>query len=245
MEVRANNLEIDASYASMLPEAKPGPHVLLEVSDTGSGMPPEIVERIFDPFFTTKGVGQGTGLGLSTVHGIVQGHGGFVKVTTQPGKGTTFHIYLPAAPQQSADDSATEEEIPEGHGELILFVDDEAAVRNAARTALEAFGYEVLLANDGTDALAMFAQNAGRVAMVLTDLMMPFMDGVALIHALRSMAPNLSIVASTGLAEKVRLAELHAMKVETVLRKPFGADTLLRTVHQTLHPKPLSPLPTN
>jgi CheY-like chemotaxis protein len=236
--IQAAKLEVDASYASMLPEAKPGPHVLLEVRDTGSGMPPEVVERIFDPFFTTKGVGKGTGLGLSTVHGIIQSHGGFIKVDTQPGQGTTFRVYLPAAPQhgEMLDSAEVREEIPDGHGQLILFVDDEAPVRNSARTALEAFGYEVLLAADGTEALAVFAKNSACVAAVFTDLMMPFMDGVTLIHALRSMAPSLPVVASTGLAEKIRISELRAMKVETILRKPYGAETLLRAVHRALHP---------
>ena len=237
LRLSAANLDLDASYASMLPEATPGPHVLLEVSDTGSGIPPEIVERIFDPFFTTKGVGKGTGLGLSTVLGIVKSHGGFIQVNTQPGKGTTFQIYLPASPdRKAAPAEASRAQIPEGHGELVLVVDDEASVRDAARLVLETGGYRVLLACDGTEALAVFAMNSGSVAAVLTDIMMPFMDGVALIRALRTMAPDLPIIASTGLGEKTQLAELKAMGVETVLNKPFGADTLLRTIHDALHP---------
>ncbi|EDY17909.1 signal transduction histidine kinase, nitrogen specific, NtrB [Chthoniobacter flavus Ellin428] len=239
LRLSATHLEVDASYASMLPEAKPGPYVLLEVADSGSGIPPEVVERIFEPFFTTKETGKGTGLGLSTVHGIVRSHGGFIKVATEPGKGTTFQVYLPASPgcSQVRDADTARAEIPEGHGELILVVDDEAAVRESARHALEAFGYEVLLAADGTEALAVFVQNSGRIAAVLTDLMMPFMDGVALIHALRNIAPNTAVVASTGLGEKARLAELKALGIATVLRKPYGADLLLHTVHRALHPE--------
>jgi two-component system, cell cycle sensor histidine kinase and response regulator CckA len=232
----AKNLDLDASYASMLPEAQPGPHVVIEVCDTGTGIPPEIVERIFDPFFTTKGVGKGTGLGLSTTLGIVKSHGGFIQVSTQPGKGTTFRVYLPASPQADAPPSdVSREDVPEGHGELILVVDDEASVQSAARISLESAGYRVILAADGTEALAMFAMNSESVAAVLTDLMMPHMDGVSMIRALRAMTKNLPIIASTGLGEKVQLADLKAMNVEFILRKPYGANTLLRTLHEILH----------
>ncbi len=237
LQLRAANLEVDSNFASMAPGAVPGPHVLLEVSDNGSGIAPEIVERIFDPFFTTKGIGKGTGLGLSTVHGIVQSHGGFLKVNTQLGKGTTFQIYLPASPTHEAalpDD--TRAEVPGGDGELVLVVDDEANVRHSARLALEATGYRVLVAADGTEALALFVRNSGSIAVMLTDLMMPHMDGVTLIRALRAMAPSLPIIASTGLGDKTQFAELKAMGVKSVLPKPYGGDVLLRTIHDLLHP---------
>ena len=243
MRLHAANLELDANYASMVPEAAPGPYVLLEVTDTGSGIPPEIIERVFDPFFTTKGIGKGTGLGLSTVLGIVKSHGGFIHVNTEPGKGTTFQVHLPASPDQAAlPADASRLDIPEGHDELVLVVDDEESVRGAARFALENSGYRVLLAADGTEALAVFAMNSGSVAAVLTDLMMPFMDGVAFIRALRTMAPKLPIIASTGLGEKAQIASLMAMNVETVLHKPFGAGILLRTIHRALHPEASSPV---
>ena len=242
LRLQAANLDLDASYASMLPEAAPGPHLLIEVSDTGTGIPPEIVDHIFDPFFTTKSLGNGTGLGLSTVLGIVKSHGGFIQVNTQPGAGTTFQVYLPAAPgRHAAPPDAARARIPAAHGELVLLVDDEVSVRDAARLVLETAGYTVLPACDGTEALALFAMNSGLVSAVLTDLMMPFMDGVAWIRALRTIAPGLPIVASTGLREKVRLAELKAMNVETVLHKPYTADTLLRALHGALHPAASSP----
>ena len=244
LRLNAINLDVDASYASMLPAATAGPHVLLEVSDNGTGIEPEIVERIFDPFFTTKGLGQGTGLGLSTVHGIIKSHGGVIKVDTDAGKGTTFQVYLPAQPKRDAEDApAASPEIPEGHGELILIVDDEASIRVAARTALEAFGYEVVLAADGTEALAVYAMNSHRIALVLTDLMMPLMDGMNLLHALRRMAPELPFIASTGLGEKAKEDELKAMKIACVLHKPYGAATLLRTIHEALKSLPTPPTP--
>lgn len=237
LRLSAVNQAFDESYASMVAEAVPGSYVLLEVSDTGSGIPPEIVERIFDPFFTTKGVGKGTGLGLSTVHGIVKSHGGFIKVLTQVGKGTTFQVYLPASPQHRGvlDSPIEHDDLPVGHGEIVLVVDDEESVRNAARTALDAFDYKTLLAADGTEALAIFAQQLDRIAVVLTDLMMPHMDGLALIRALRRMKPKLRIVASTGLGDKTELGVLRGMNVATVLHKPYGAETLLRTIHEAIH----------
>jgi PAS domain S-box-containing protein len=237
MRLRSNNLDVDPSYASMLPEALPGPHVVVEVSDTGSGITPEVVERIFDPFFTTKGLGKGSGLGLSTVLGIVKSHGGFIQVSTEVGKGTTFQVYLPASPDQETPADTARTDIPMGHGEFVLVVDDEASVRDAARIALETAGYRVLLASDGTDALAVFATNADNVAITLTDLMMPFMDGVALTRVLRVLKPDLPIIASSGLGEKVQLADLKAMNVQAILHKPYGAGTLLRAIDEALHPK--------
>ena len=235
--LQAANLELDASYASMLPEARPGSYILLQVSDTGGGIPPEIAERIFDPFFTTKAIGKGTGLGLSTVLGIVKSHGGLLNVNSTPGAGTTFQIYLPAAEDReaAASDPALAEP-PLGDGELVLIVDDEPAIADIARRVLESHGYKALVAADGTEALALFAGDADRIAIVLTDLMMPLLDGVALIRALRKMKPRLPVIASTGLGEKAHLAELKAMGIEVILYKPYRAAALLRTVHDVLHP---------
>ncbi len=238
LRLSAANLDIDTSYASMLPEISPGPHVLLEVQDNGSGIPPEIVDRIFDPFFTTKGVGKGTGLGLSTVHGIVKGHGGLLKVTSAPGHGTTFQIYLPAVPDQEAVAGAdTLTPPPAGHGELVLVVDDEPAITNAARTVLEANGYRVLLAHDGAAALAEISLHMHDIAVMLTDVMMPVMDGALLVRTLRKMPVSIPVIGSTGLAEKAHLDELRALNTEAILRKPYNAGMLLRTLDGVLHPK--------
>jgi len=243
LRLGASNLDLDASYASMLPEAIPGAYVVLAVSDTGCGIPPEIVERIFDPFFTTKPPGQGTGLGLSTTLGIVKSHGGFIHVKTAPGKGTTFEVFLPASPEfQSVPAEAVHVEAPKGRGELVLLVDDEPSVRGAVRIVLEASGYRVHVACDGTEALALFAMHSGSIAVVLTDLMMPLMDGVSLIRALRAMAPTLPIIASTGLGEKAQIAELKRLGVETILHKPYSADLLFRTIDHALHSR--QPVPT-
>jgi PAS domain S-box-containing protein len=239
LRLSAANLDIDASYASMLPESTPGHHVLLEVSDTGSGISPEILERIFDPFFTTKGVGKGTGLGLSTVHGIVKSHGGFLKVESELGKGTTFKVYLPVAPDQVAVAATTASSPPPtGHGELVLVVDDEAAVINAAQAVLEANGYRVMLAADATEALVKFTENSHDIAIVLTDIVMPVMDGVLFLRTLRQINPNIPVIASTGHSEQKQIDTMRELGIETVLHKPYNAGTLLRTIHAALHPKP-------
>ncbi len=243
--VRASNIMIDANYASTLADAKTGPHVLLEVRDNGCGIPPEIIERVFDPFFTTKGAGNGTGLGLSTVLGIVKSHGGHINMSSHPGEGTSFQIYLPASldPQAVPDASGGADALPRGNGECMLVVDDEEAIRNAIRSVLESHGYRVIVAMDGVEALAVFARNPGTIQGVLTDLMMPLMDGTALIHALRKLEPRLPIIASTGLGEKARFAELDAMGIGRILTKPYGAAELLQIVNEALHPDAAAPHP--
>jgi len=235
--VSAANLDIDVSYASMLPEVAPGAYVLLKVSDTGSGMPPEILERIFDPFFTTKEVGKGTGLGLSTVHAIVKSHGGILKVESVPGEGTVFQVYLPAAVElEETADVGGAAVPPCGHGEMVLVVDDEPAITSAARSVLEANGYRVLLACDGVDAIDIFSKNMNEIAVVLTDVMMPVIDGVTFVRTLRKLSAEVPVIGSTGVGEKEQLDQLHALCVQHVLSKPYNAATLLRAIHGVLHP---------
>ncbi|WP_395730461.1 PAS domain S-box protein [Prosthecobacter sp.] len=237
LRLSAANLDIDTSYASMLPEMAPGPHVLLEVSDSGTGIPPEILERIFDPFFTTKEVGKGTGLGLSTVHGIVKSHGGLLKVVSAPGNGTTFQIYLPAAPNQESIEDAAAAPPPTGHEELVLVVDDESAITHSARTVLEANGYRVLLANSAIEALVLYTEHSKEVALVLTDLMMPGMNGVLFLRTLRKINPGLLVIASSGLCNQAQLDTMKSLGVEAVLHKPYNSNMLLRTIDGVLHPK--------
>ncbi len=232
------NLDIDASYASMLPEVTPGPHVVLEVRDTGTGISPEVLERIFDPFFTTKEIGKGSGLGLSTVHGIVKSHGGSLKVKSTPGQGTTFQVYLPAALDQAAvADAAASAPPPTGHGELVLVVDDEPAITQAARTVLEASGYRVLIAGDATEALLLFTKSPQEIAVVLTDIMMPVMSGVLFLRTLRRIKPTVSVIASTGMCDQTQLDAMLALGVEAILHKPYNSGMLLRTINGVLHPK--------
>lgn len=232
--ISGENITVDEQYAGLVPEATPGPHVLLRVVDSGTGMPPEVMEKIFDPFFTTKDLGKGTGLGLSTSMAIVKSHGGFLRVSSAMKKGTTFECYLPAKMETSETAIAPEPELPRGDGEMILVVDDEEAVRRITQQTLEAFGYRVLLANDGTEAVAMYAQRSAEIAAVLTDLMMPEMDGPATIQVLRRLNPALPIIAASGLATADHVGRVTNLGVRHVLAKPYSAAALLQMLKEVL-----------
>lgn len=238
LTITLENRVIDESYARMHLEAKPGPYVVIYVEDTGTGIPPGIVDRIFEPFFTTKEQGKGTGLGLSTVMAIVKSHDGFIDVYSEYGRGTTFRVSLPAlqiGPEKLADAALTE--LPLGNGELILVVDDEEGIREITRSTLQAFGYSVLTAGDGTEAVAVFAQNQDRVMLALVDMMMPFMDGPATIRALRRIKPGVKIIASSGLADNSKAAEAANAGVKQFLAKPYTAEKLLKTIAEVIKEK--------
>lgn len=233
------NVTLDDSLAVMSPGARPGRHVLIRVADTGSGIAPEILDKIFDPFFTTKPAGKGTGLGLSTVAGIVKSHGGFLHVRSEVGQGTTFLVYFPVANDAVVSvENPTLPPAPRGNGELILVVDDEEYIRDVVRETLVRHGYAVEIATDGADATAQFARSKGSVRLVITDLDMPVMDGMALLHVLRRMSPGLRVIVSSGVASGGNLdrrkAELLTQGVDRILVKPYAADELLRAVHEVL-----------
>jgi CheY-like chemotaxis protein len=172
----------------------------------------------------------GTGLGLSTVMGIVKGHGGFANVYSELGKGTSFRIYFPATETPMTAQALREaEELPKGRGETILVVDDEAAIREITQGTLEMFGYKVLTAGDGAEALAIYAQHQDDIKLVLTDVMMPYMDGAATVRALRRMNPEVKVIASSGLAGNGR-SELASLEVNDFLTKPYSAEKLLTAI---------------
>lgn len=176
LSIYAENIIIDENYARMNIDAKVGPYVVITVSDTGTGIPPKIMDRIFEPFFTTKEPGRGTGLGLSTAFGIVRSHGGFINVYSEVGRGTRFRVYLPAI--ETAEVKKEEErrgELPRGNGEMILVVDDEA------------------------EAIALYTQNREQIGVVLMDMVMPIMDGLAAIRALYKIDPHVKVIAVSGL----------------------------------------------
>jgi len=201
LTLSAENFPVDEHYASMTPGAKPGPHVCFDVTDTGMGIPPQNMEKIFDPFFTTKELGHGTGLGLSSVIGIVKSHGGFMTVHSEIGRGTTFKVYLPAVVDKLERLAETPETVlPPAHGELLLLVDDEKAILQVARALLEGHGYRILTAEDATEALALFAMRKDEIKLVLTDLAMPLMDGVSLIRTLKKMKPDVCVSSLPRLA---------------------------------------------
>jgi len=217
--------------------ASPGPHVLLQVSDTGHGIPPDIIEKIFDPFFTTKEVGKGTGLGLSTVLGIVRSHGGFLDLESQPGQGSTFKIYLPAhsAPLSLAE-AAEPTPGPHGHGQCLLIVDDESNIRSALQRLLREHGYRTIAAVNGQEAMEIMRAHGAEIQAVVTDILMPVMDGVKLAEGLRQSHPQLPIIACTGWGQEGVQSRLRDLGILTLLMKPYAAERLLCALHEHLAP---------
>ncbi|MBU6401365.1 MAG: response regulator [Verrucomicrobia bacterium] len=241
LKIGAENAQLDETFASMNPEAKAGPYVVLRVADTGEGIPAEIRDKIFDPFFTTKEQGKGTGLGLSTVLGIAQSHGGFVKVASKVRAGTTFEVYLPAVPEAVPPaPPSLSEAARRGNGEMILIVDDEATVRDVAQKLLERSGYRAVTAADGAEALAAFVAHRAALRLVLTDLMMPIMDGLTLVRTLRKLDAGIPIIVWSGLgsrgARADQEAELQRLGVGELVLKPFTADQLLGLIEKALTP---------
>jgi PAS domain S-box-containing protein len=235
LSIVAENLVVDENYARMNIHAHVGPYVAVTVSDTGVGIPPAVLDRIFEPFFTTKEVGKGTGLGLSTVIGIVKDHGGFVNVYSEVGKGTRFKVYLPAI--ETTLSQTTEESnrhLPEGNGELVLVVDDEAAICEITKATLEAYHYEVMTANDGIEAIALYAQHRDKIRVVLVDMMMPSMDGFTTIRTLHKIDPQVNVIAVSGLNSNQQSAMLSGVGVKAFLAKPYTAEKLLKILCDVL-----------
>ena len=241
--ITAGDVFVDAALARSLPEGRPGEHLRLSVTDTGTGMPPEVIDKIFDPFFTTKEVGKGTGLGLSTVRGIAKGHGGFLQVESEVGRGTTFHLYLPALMVKPAlvGHEPVHAEPSGGRGELILVVDDDEGVREMMQSLLEYHGYRVITACDGREALACFRNNPGRIAVVITDLLMPVMNGVEVIAAVRTLDSAVPIIAisSFNVVAK-RVPDFDERTVTATLDKPINAALLMGTLRRVMRANTVS-----
>lgn len=237
LTLAAQNAVVDEVFAAVLPDASPGDYVCLSVSDTGTGIAPAHMERIFDPFFSTKEPGKGTGLGLGTVLGIVRGHGGFVRVDSRVGRGSTFELYLPASHESKAgaQDTVLLESPPaRGRNQLILVVDDEAAVRRAVQDTLTRHGYRALTAEHGEEALSLFMQHRAEVRAVVTDMMMPVMDGPELTRRLRQLDERLPILGMSGLTDRAELQRFESLSLGVMLAKPFPGAKLLATLHAAL-----------
>jgi PAS domain S-box-containing protein len=238
--LQIENTELDETYASMNSGSRPGPYLVISVSDTGTGIPVKIRDRIFEPFFTTKDLGRGTGLGLSTSLGIVQSHGGFFNLTSEMGKGSTFKIFLPANTETAAKEKKAEKatELPRGHNELILVVDDEAPILNVAKTTLERFGYRVLIAANGAEAVSLYALQREAIAVVLTDMSMPIMDGPTMAVALRAINPGVKIIGSSGLGASGGSTGAAHAGVTEFITKPYTADMLLTSIARVIRGNP-------
>ncbi len=231
LTLAADNVELDAGEAGQIPGGRPGRFVMLIVSDTGTGIAPEILPRIFEPFFTTKAVGQGTGLGLSTTARIIQQHSGFLNVRSEPGSGASFEVYLPAASLAPRLEMKPVAPVASSHGqgELILVVDDELSVREMISLGLTTQGYRVITAADGAEGLARFESQAAEVRLILMDTDMPVLDGESAVKLLRTLAPVIPIILMSGELDS-HPEDGAAVK----LVKPFQLEDLLHAVAQGL-----------
>lgn len=212
-----------------------GPYVMLAISDTGFGMDEDTRKRIFEPFFTTKAIGEGTGLGLATVHGIVEQHGGQIRVHSGPGKGTTFKIYLPLVEEKAEDlDAEVDQRIGSCGSETVLLVEDEEAVRSVVQRALSTAGYEVLVASRPSDACRLFSDYSDGVDLLLTDIVMPEMNGPALFLELSKSRPTLKVLYMSGYANRVISHDNGPVSGKPFIQKPFTLAQIARRVRAVL-----------
>jgi two-component system cell cycle sensor histidine kinase/response regulator CckA len=238
LSIRAENRVIGDFAARIIEGARAGSFVAFEVRDTGTGIAPDLLARIWEPFFTTKPKDLGTGLGLSTVRGVVAGHGGFITVESAVGTGSTFRVHLPAVRQTpTLPVGRSEPAARRGQGELILLVDDEPTVRDLATIILTSYGYRVISAGDGREAIDRFLQHRDEIALVVSDLSMPKLDGHGLTVVLKRLQPDARIVIMTGMGGSPDgEAPVRADLVTATLAKPFTRDALLQAIERALHP---------
>ncbi len=232
-------VELEEGYASRQHDAESGTYLLLMVKDTGCGMDPQTRGRIFEPFFTTKEPGRGSGLGLSTVYGIVRAHGGHVICESEPGQGTTFWVYLPVTRAGTEEETSTapqktRRQQTSGHGETILVVDDEPAILESVQTALQQAGYQALVASSGEQALELYARQGQDIDLVLLDLGMPGMGGLRCLKELRRMDPEAKVVITSGYSAEGLAAKLRQAGAAAYLLKPYRMDQMLEKIREGL-----------
>jgi signal transduction histidine kinase/ActR/RegA family two-component response regulator len=234
LAVSLKSVVVSAEEAKMIVNLQPGPHLCLEVADTGCGMSRAVRERIFEPYFTTKGQGEGTGLGLSLVHGIVTGLGGGINVNSAPGLGTTFKVYLPRIAVEPRAEAEVKSAIPPGGDESVLVVDDEASITGLERKLLEGLGYRVTVVAGGEQALQAFRAKPADFDLILTDMTMPGLNGDELAREILRIRPEMPIILCTGFSELIDAEKAEAMGIKEFLLKPLEKGELARAVRRAL-----------
>lgn len=235
LKVELANTQVDEAWARAHPDLAPGRYVRLKVEDNGNGMDRATLARIFEPFFTTKPVGEGTGLGLAVVHGVMKNHDGGVVVESRLGEGTAFHLYFPVFDEEVGEPPAAAEPVPPGRGERILFVDDEEPLTSAGKAALERMGYQVTPVNDPAEAFERFSRAPGEFEVLLTDLNMPGMSGAALAQKVRAIRPEMRLILTTGFNATLTEEVAREMGFGALLAKPYDLRSLGEAVHRVLN----------
>jgi CheY-like chemotaxis protein len=233
LDVSLVNVELDSDYTDNHPDLKPGPYLKLTVSDSGHGMPPHILNRIFDPFFTTKDKGEGTGMGLSVVHGIVKSHGGIITVYSEPEKGSMFNVFLPTIEEKTELKKLMGEPILHGT-ERILFIDDEQSLADIAKRLLESLGYDVTTRTSSLEALELFKAKSDRFDLVITDMTMPKMTGDRLAEELLRIKPDIPVILCTGLGAMIDKDKAKAMGVRAFVFKPILMRDMAAAIRKVL-----------
>ena len=234
LTVELAETEVDDHFAQAQADLRPGNYVRLRVADNGRGMSPTTLARIFEPFFTTKALGEGTGLGLSVVHGIIKSHDGGLTVQSQPGAGTTFDLYFPVFEAEVAEPEPGAEPLPCGHGERILFVDDEESLARLGENILKRLGYQVTVLSSVMDALALFREQPDAFDLVITDLNMPVMNGTTFAWTLLELRPDLKIILTTGYSATLTPEAAQELGFRALLPKPSDLRSLAEIVQRVL-----------
>ncbi len=233
LEVGLSDVELDTDFLKEYPEMNPGSYIKMTVRDTGQGMAPEIIDRIFDPYFTTKAPGEGTGLGLAIVQGIVESYKGAVTVMSEPGKGSTFTIFLPVIENRQGPDEKSDEPLPRGK-ERILFIDDEPAIASLGMLMLERLGYEVIVQKSGSEALALFKTQHQKIDLVITDMTMPGMTGEALAREMMHVRPDIPIILCTGFSHRINQQKALQSGIKKFIMKPFTVREVAAAIREAL-----------
>ncbi|MFC1834729.1 response regulator [Thermodesulfobacteriota bacterium] len=234
LQIESKNVVLDQRYCESQLAMKPGEYIVVTVSDSGCGVDNNTVNHIYEPFFTTKATGKGTGLGLSIVYGIIKSHGGNITCYSEPERGTVFNIYLPVISEQAELSESTREETIPGGDETILVVDDEKPLRKLAQRILADFGYSVVVASNGREALDRFLEDPSGISLVLLDLIMPEMNGMECLEEILKSYPDAKVIVASGYASRDRIDDALKKGAKATIRKPYEAGSMLKLVRRVL-----------